>query len=312
LLAPAYLASHWASRWASVQISKPMRTMVLECHALRDGLISRVSKSDAPADGELAPLMLEINELLAHCEQIIVRQHRCMADTAHELRTPLTAQAVVGENVLAAHGQTPELRDAVKSMLEEAKHMKRLIDSMLALTNVSSNRGVIADAERHAPLDLSALARDCLQSLLVLAEEKQQSMAVRLAKPLWVDADLTLMRQALLNVIHNAIEHCPPGTEIEIETAECDGEGLIRVRDHGPGISLEHQARVFDRFYRGAGTSRRGLGLGLSIARAILISQGGSIRLQSVLGVGCCFTLALQLLPQACRLSNEPIYRMSR
>jgi len=295
---PIWLVSRFASRWSRERISQPMHLLLVQCHALREGRGSRLSLREQHG-GELTPLMFAIDDVLAHCEQIVLRQHRCMVDTAHELRTPLTAQAVVGENVLAAHARAPELRDAVSSMLEEAKHMRRLIDSMLALTNVSMNRSVSADPDRKAtPLELSDLARDCVQSLCVLAEEKSQSISLRLAHPLWVNADFTLVRQALLNVIHNAIEHCPEGIEIEIETAECDGEGVVRVRDHGPGISLENQARVFERFYRGAGTSRhRGLGLGLSIARAILNSQGGSIQLQSVPNVGCCFTLVLRLLP---------------
>ena len=295
---PIWFVSRFASRWSRERISRPLHALLLQCHAIREGCGSRVSLREQHG-GELTPLMFAIDEVLTHCEQSVLRQHRCMVDTAHELRTPLTAQAVVGENVLAAHAHAPELRDAVSSMLEEAKHMRRLIDSMLALTNVSMNRSASADSDRTAtPLELSDLARGCAQSLGVLAEEKSQSVSLRLAQPLWVNAELTLVRQALLNVIHNAIEHCPEGTEIEIETGECEGEGVVRVRDHGPGISLEHQGRVFDRFYRGAGTSRhRGLGLGLSIARAILHSQGGSIQLQSVPNVGCCFTLALRLLP---------------
>jgi signal transduction histidine kinase len=294
-LAPIAGVSGIASRWVRRRITLPMRSIAAHCRAVQAGRASRLLES-AQRSGELAPLTVAIDAVLANCEQMAVRQHRCMADTAHELRTPLTAQAVVGENALAARATTAELRDAVSSMLEEAKHMRRLIDSMLALNSVSLKS---ADPARQpTPLELSALARDCVQSLQVLAEEKHQSLSLRLARGLWVDADQTLMRQALLNVMHNAIEHCPEGTEIEIETAECEGEGVVRVRDHGPGIPIEHQSRVFDRFYRGSGSSRsRGLGLGLSIAKAILTSQGGSIRLQSIAGVGCCFTLALRLSP---------------
>jgi signal transduction histidine kinase len=298
-LPPIWLAARFASRWMGERISEPMHALLLQCHAIRCGQSSKVGLSEERC-GELAPLIPAIDDLLRYCEHLVVRQHCCMVDTAHELRTPLTAQAVVGENVLAARAGTLELREAVSSMLEEAKHMKRLIDSMLALTNVSMHRSVVTDADRKVtPVDICELARDCAHALQVLAEEKNQSMSLILPRALWVNADITLVRQALLNVIHNAIEHCPDGTEIELETAESDDYGLIRVRDHGPGIPIEHQARVFDRFYRGASTpGHRGLGLGLSIARAILISQGGSIRLHSAPGLGCCFTLALRLIPK--------------
>jgi signal transduction histidine kinase len=298
-LVPAWLLARGATRWVSMRISAPMHALLLQCHGVKDGHSNRIDVNEERC-GELAPLSSAVDDVLRYCERMNIRLHRCIADTAHELRTPLTAQAVVGENALAARAGTPELREAISSMLEEAKHMKRLIDSMLTLTSVAMYRNAAADPDRAArPHELSQLARDCTQSLSVLAEEKHQSLALRLAPALWADVDLTLIRQALLNVIHNAIEHCPPGTRIEIETAECDGEGLVRVRDHGPGIAIEDQSKVFDRFYRGAASSRRrGLGLGLAIARAILHSQGGSIHLQSVPGAGCCFTLVLPLVPK--------------
>ena len=117
------------------------------------------------------------------------------------------------------------------------------------------------------------------------------------AAEMFADVDLTIVRQALLNVIHNSIEHCPEGTQIHVETKRCSHkEALIRVQDNGPGIPVQEQRYVFERFYRGAGTSRRrSLGLGLSIAKAILATQGGGIELESTPGAGCCFLLTLPL-----------------
>jgi signal transduction histidine kinase len=242
---------------------------------------------------------LGAEERLAHLEQVIVRQHRFVSDAAHELRTPLTAQSVVGESVLAGHAVTAaQLREAIVSMLEESKHMKRLIEGLLDLTRASLTNTVEQGVSRQpVALDLSVLAHDCVESLRVLAEEKQQSIEVNATAGVLADADLTIVRQALLNVIHNAIEHCPDGTRIQVDTVCCPThEAQIRVKDDGPGIPLEDQPRVFERFYRGAGTSRqRSLGLGLSIAKAVLCSQGGGIELRSAPGEGCCFLLTLPL-----------------
>lgn len=241
----------------------------------------------------------DAEERLAHLEQVIVRQHRFVSDAAHELRTPLTAQSVVGESVLARQAVTSaQLRDAIVSMLEESKHMKRLIEGLLDLTRASlTNTAEQGVSRQPVALDLSVLTHDCVESLRVLAEEKQQSIEVSAATEVWADADLTMVRQALLNVIHNAIEHCPEGTRIQLETVHCPpNEAQIRVQDNGPGIPLEEQRWMFERFYRGAGTSRqRGLGLGLSIAKAVLCSQGGGIALRSTPGQGCCFLLTLPL-----------------
>lgn len=250
-----------------------------------------------------APLREAIGteERVAHLEQVIVRQHRFVSDAAHELRTPLTAQSLVGASVLAKQAaSSAELREAIVSMLEESKHMKRLVEGLLDLTRASLASPAKRDAS-HQPvaLDLTALTRDCVESLQVLAEEKQQSIEVTATPGVCVDADMTMVRQALLNVIHNSIEHCPEGTNIWVATSHSSpNEALIQVRDNGPGIRLEEQSSVFERFYRGAGSSRRrGLGLGLSIAKAILCSQGGEIVLKSTPGEGCCFLLTLPLTP---------------
>jgi signal transduction histidine kinase len=236
---------------------------------------------------------------LAHLEQVLVRQQSFVSDVAHELRTPLTAQCVVGESVLARQAVTAaQLREAVISMLEESKHMTRLIEGLLDLTRASLiNAAERAHSKQPVELEVSELARDCVESLRVLAEEKRQSIEVNATTAVLADADLTMVRQALLNVIHNAIEHCPEGADIQVATARCSpDEALIRVQDNGPGIALEDQHHVFERFYRGAGASReRGLGLGLSIAKAVLCSQRGRLELRSTPGEGCCFLLTLPL-----------------
>jgi signal transduction histidine kinase len=301
-----------------------LASMIEQCEreAVQDGWsVTPIAKARRSDEIQRAA---QIQKRVAHLEQIIVRQHHFIADAAHELRTPLTALSIIGENVLVKKSLTgAQLRDVIASMLEESKHMKRLIEGLLDLTRASLATAANQDAlPVTATVDLSDLARDCVETLRILAEEKRQCLEVNVAGPLWANADLTLVRQAVLNVIHNAIEHCLEGAHIRVETGRCPPEqGLIRVQDDGPGIPLEEQHNVFERFYRGAGGSRnanpgppacaasparsdaavpqrrRGLGLGLSIAKAILCSQGGGIELRSRPGAGSCFILTLPLAP---------------
>jgi signal transduction histidine kinase len=243
-----------------------------------------------------------VDEVLDRFHRVIVSQHQFTADIAHELRTPLTAQSLVGENALARRCTSAELREVVGSMLEESKHMQRLIDSLLDLTRVAATTeaGPESAAQRpRTPLDLGELARNCVESLQVLAEEKGQRIELT-ARPVWADADPTMVRQAILNVIHNAIEHCQAGARIHVETARfARNHAMLRVTDDGPGIALDEQEHVFERFYRRATAGRhRGLGLGLSIAKAVLKSQRGSIHLRSEPGAGARFTLVLPLLTE--------------
>jgi signal transduction histidine kinase len=253
---------------------------------------------------ELGQSQTVAEDHLIRLEKIVVRQHGFVSDVAHELRSPLTAQSLVGENVLAKEMVSDaQLRAAIASMLEESRYMKRLIEGLLDLTRASLTSAADQSASgQRTMLDLSAVARDCVESLRILAEEKQQSIEVSALTPLWAAANLTMVRQALLNVIDNAIEHCPEGTHIRVETVRSSPEeGLILVQDDGPGLPAGEQHHLFERFYRGSRTSRsRSLGLGLSIAKAALCSQGGGIALKHRPGAGCCFILTLPLAPRKC------------
>lgn len=292
-----WLVSWLQSRWIVRHIQSPIAAMIARGRNIRDDH-EGAAAGQSPHASDSTELPSAVDELLSDLDQVVVGQYRFIADAAHELRTPLTAQSVVGENVLARRASPAALREAISSMLEEGRHMRQLIDGLLELTRASlAGTGSNGDKHQVTPLDLSELTNGCVQTLQVLAEERGQHFDVTCEEPVWVDADATLVRQALLNVIHNAIEHCPAGTRIRLETAQSAGDGLIRVIDDGPGIALSEQARAFERFHRGAATAhRRGLGLGLSIAKAILRSQGGRIHLHSVPGEGCCFTLVLPLV----------------
>jgi len=292
-----WLMARIESRWILRRVQQPIAALVNQCEEIRAGRAAPRLKL-AQGDAELVDLTHAINEILAHFNRIVLCQHQFAADAAHELRTPLTALSVVGENALGRRCTGAEMREAVGSMLEESKHMKRLIENLLELSRASAVGATERDTARdREPLELGRLAQGCVESLQILAEEKHQRIELT-AAPVWTDADATLVRQALLNVIHNAIEHCPDGALIHVVTGRfARDRAMIRVIDDGPGIALEQQAHVFKRCYRAANTTRRrSLGLGLSIAKAVLKSQRGDIHLRSEPGAGCCFTLTLPRL----------------
>ncbi len=302
LVAPPaiWLMARLKSRWVVRRVGEPIAAIVHQCQEICAGRAAPRLNYEGN-DAELSSLVLAVNDLLKYFNGFIVCQRRFAADAAHELRTPLSAQMVVGENALARRCSSGELREVIGSMLEESKHMRLLIDNLLELARASAVVGVANDSPPRGPMpvELGKLARGCVESLQVLAEEKHQYLELS-TSCVWADAALTLIRQALLNVIHNAIEHCPEGTRIRVLTDRFSAnQAMIRVMDNGPGIPLEHQPHVFRRFYRGCSSgARRGLGLGLSIADALLRSQRGQIHLASEPGKGCCFTLTLPLLSE--------------
>lgn len=305
-LQPIWLIARLESHWIRRRVQEPIASLIREFEKIRDGggfahLKHGGGIRQSRCDADVERLAAVVDDVLDRFQQIIISQHQFTADAAHELRTPLTAQSLVGENALARKCTSAELREVVGSMLEESKHMKRLIESLLELTRASvTNLGsscseTESESERvPTPLELSELAQDCVESLTVLAEEKGQRIELT-ARPVWADADPTMVRQAILNVIHNAIEHCQAGARIHVETARfARNQAMLRVTDDGPGIAVDEQEHVFERFYRRASAGRhRGLGLGLAIAKAVLKSQRGSIHLRSEPGAGACFTLVL-------------------
>lgn len=166
-------------------------------------------------------------------------------------------------------------------MLEEADRLTLLTSTLLELTRAEGGRRQV----NREPIDLRDLVNDAAAFFGMLAEEGNVRLVPNLpASPLTVLADWTVLRQALINVLDNAIKHSPPGTAVTIAASAGEGTADIVVTDQGPGIPPEHREHVFERFYR-ADASRSsktgGFGLGLAIARWAVETHGGRIELES-------------------------------
>ncbi len=258
-------------------------------------------------DDEFGRLAAAFNGTLARLEDSFERLRRFTADASHELRTPLTAIRAVGELGLAEPFDGNRCREAVASMLEEADRLARLVDGLLVLT-----RGDAAAAGarmlKSEPVALFDLAADVVDLLQVLAEEKGQQLLVDGDRSLIAAGDRSTLRQALVNLVDNAVRHTPPHGTISIRIARRleDGRPSIEVRDQGPGIAAEHHDRIFDRFYRIDGEAgaegaenvgANGCGLGLAIAKWAAEANRGGIELETHPGAGSTFRLFLGEAP---------------
>ena len=224
---------------------------------------------------------------------------RFTADVSHELRTPLTAIRSVGEVGLRGRRDQEGYRVVISSMLEEAERLSCLVDRLLMLSRAESGQARLA----VELIDLGELANDVVGHLGVLAEEKGQSLELeRLASPRCL-GDRLILRQALINVVDNAIKYTPISGHIHVRVAEIPIGALVEVSDTGPGIPMEPNARIFDRFYRGDKTQSAdttGTGLGLSIAKWGVEANGGKLTVRSSDGSGSRFWITLPLvLPTA-------------
>ena len=243
-------------------------------------------------DDELGHLGQAFNQTLSRLERSFEQLRRFTADASHELRTPLTAIRSVGEVALHKSGNTDELRDVIGSMLEEAGRLTQLVDSLLTLSRADAGRIPL----QHTEVPVLDLARESAALLEVLAEEKSQRLEVAGDASVTVVGDRMILRQALVNLIDNAVKYSPHGGTVQVLVSPRGGEAWIEVRDSGPGIPPEHRASVFERFYRVDRARTReegGAGLGLSIAQWAVAVHGGSIELECDSRPGCTFRVRL-------------------
>jgi heavy metal sensor kinase len=243
-------------------------------------------------DDELGRLATVFNETFARLESSFERMRHFTADASHELRTPLTAMRSVGEVGLRSRRDEAGYREIIGSMLEEVDRLALLVDRLLMLSRADTGEAKLS----VDVVDLPALAQEIAEQLGVLAEEKNQSIQLRCDDvPRWM-GDRVVLRQALLNLVDNAIKYTPNGGTIEIRVAQAADSTVIDVSDTGPGIPAELQSRIFDRFYRVDKARSRengGTGLGLAIAKWAVEVNGGHLTLEPANSSGSCFRITL-------------------
>ena len=240
---------------------------------------------------EIGRLAAVINDTFARLESSFDQLRRFTADASHELRTPLSVIRGIGENVLRETRTPPEYKDAMGSMLEEVDRLTRLVDTLLKLSR--GDAGTIRLA--HDVLDLGDLTREVVSSLGILAEERQQRFQVVAAENVRVSADRLVLRDAITNVVDNAIKYGPSRSTIDVRVDGDAHQATVTVTDSGPGIPAEHRERIFDRFYRvdeGRSRDMGGTGLGLAIARWAVEANGGRISFEGA-ATGSVFRIVL-------------------
>jgi signal transduction histidine kinase len=222
---------------------------------------------------ELDHLADVFNRTMGRLERSFQQLRQFTADASHELRTPLAAIRSVGEVGLERNGSREDYRELVGSMLEEVNRLTRLVDDLLMIARTDSG----AIQLNYSTVDLSLLTRDTVTLLDPLADEKEQKLAFASPGDVPIRGDPAILRQAIINILHNAIKYSPRGSAISVGVGQ---DATVTIEDAGPGIPAEHARRIFDRFYRiDRGRSRQegGFGLGLSIAKWAVEANGGTI-----------------------------------
>jgi heavy metal sensor kinase len=270
---------------------QPVAAMAEQARKITSESLGERLPNPNPHD-ELGQLAVVFNETLQRLENSFDELKRFTADASHELRTPLTALRTVGEVALRQENNPAALRETIGSMLEEGQRLNDLIESLLTLARMEGGKVAV----KRESVNLAQLAREVADTLSVVAKEKQQSLEVTGDDTVTILADPFLLRQALTNIVHNAVRYSPLKTRIAVRATAGDSHATIEVADEGPGIAPEHQQKVFERFYRvdkARSREQGGHGLGLAIAKWSVEQQGGRIELESESGKGSVFRILL-------------------
>ncbi len=273
---------------------RPLEEMAETAGGITAGdLSTRVS----PADGrsEVGQLGLALNTMLGEIEQAFLerdeterRLRQFLADASHELRTPLTSIQGFAEMFrLGADSEHVDRDVIMRRIEEESARMRTLVEDLLLLARLDQTR----PAER-TPVDLSVLAADACSDAVASAPGRPVSLDA--PEPVVVLGDRDHLRQAVANLVANAVRHTPEGGAIELRSHLVDGRARLEVRDHGPGLSEDALAHVFDRFWQAdAARVGHGAGLGLAIVAGIAHEHAGSATATNADGGGARFTIEL-------------------
>jgi heavy metal sensor kinase len=288
LIAAAASAGFRMSR----QVLEPVQRLTMQAERINSSRLHERIPVSGTGD-EIDYLAEVFNQTLARLDQSFRQLRQFTSDAAHELRTPLTAIRSVGEVGLMRDGTREEYRDLAASMIEEVNRLTGLLDQLLTISRADAG----AIQMNFAVVDLPDLARQAAELLEPLAEEKGQDLVLVHDDGARVKGDPAILRQAVINVLHNAIKYSPRGGKISIRVENARPDSVaIAVEDSGPGIAPEHAARIFDRFYRvdeGRARDEGGFGLGLSIAQWAVRVHGGTIGVTSHSGTGSTFRITL-------------------
>ena len=273
---------------------RPLEEMAGTARSITAGDLShRVAASDERT--EVGQLGLALNTMLEDLEDAFRRRQETedrlrqfLADASHELRTPLTSIQGFAELFRLEEGQgRVDLPTILRRIEEESARMATLVEDLLLLARLDQTRPI-----DRAPVDLAVLCADACTD--AVAADPNREVSFDAPDPVVVLGAESHLRQAIGNLLTNAVRHTPAGTAIDVSAAVEDGAAVVRVRDHGNGLDDDTLTHAFDRFWQ-ADEARvgRGTGLGLAIVAAIASEHGGRAEAANAPGGGALFTITL-------------------
>lgn len=243
-----------------------------------------------PGKDELAILVRQLNTLLEKNAVHVRVLRETLDNLAHDLRTPLTRLRGTAELALQDAGDPAEARAALADCVDESDRVLHLLETLLDISAAEAG----ALKLHRDPLDVRSLTERAVDLYREVAEEKKITVALDQPEPAELSADSVRLGQAINNLLDNALKYTPAGGTVTLTTRPLPRAVVISVSDNGPGVPRAERDAIFRRLYRGdASRSQRGLGLGLSMVKAIVEAHGGTVTVDDAPGGGAQFTVRL-------------------